>query len=78
MTQRDDGGPAFPVRGGLLKGPTGEWFDSTPGISVRDLFAFGAMMGIRAAGPINEEQEAIVAELSYAQADAMLAERAKP
>lgn len=65
MNARDDGGPAFPVGG----------INSTDGATLRDLFALAAMHARVGAGVSWSRDQ--IASSAYAQADAMLAERAK-
>lgn len=68
-----DGGPAFPVT------PTdnsGQIAPTQLGMSLRDWFAGQALMGMLADHTSNPPRTA-TASLSYALADAMLAERQK-
>ena len=77
---RDDGRAAFPVQGT-------EMHETWYGMTLRDYFAAKAMNGYLAnawqakelddTGDSSGEQMRIVAEISYAMADAMLSERAK-
>lgn len=71
MTQRKDGGPAFPVRGVMYDGALGGQL--AHGASLRDYFAAKAMQSICP----NIEDDARVARMAYELADAMLAEREK-
>lgn len=70
MTKKPDGGPAFPW-------PESLDYEGWGGMSLRDWFAGQALMGIMASendydyGKHLESNAAV----SYAQADAMLAER---
>lgn len=65
-TERDDGGPAFPLQ-------TGDW--STLGLSVRDHFAGLAMQGL-IDDPLRADQSRDeCARLAYLMADAMLKAR---
>lgn len=68
MRQRDDGGPAFP-RG--VSETKEDYAGAQGGMSLRDWFAGQAMVGYEA------ESAQAIAEVAYAIADAMLAEREK-
>ena len=73
MTKRDDGGPAFP--------PNAGWRDLDPsywGASLRDVFAWQALIAIYAGIPDAVASASFMAERAYQLADAMLAERSKP
>jgi len=75
----NDGGPAFPfVAVSEATGqPINGCFD--PGMSLRDWFAGQALAGLLASGVAAARGQTCedVAEIAYANADAMLAERAK-
>lgn len=66
MTKIDDGGPAFPMSS----------VDSQTGMSLREWFAGQALAGI-CANPNNHNIQEVCARISYAQADAMIAEGKK-
>lgn len=78
---KPNGGPAFPV-------PGLQHDEDFNGMTLRDYFAAKAMNGYLAnawqakelddTGDSSGEQMRIVAEISYAMADAMLAARMKP
>ena len=88
---KETGGPAFPTEltnygelnmiiGGVAI-PPGAMMQF-PGMTLRDAFAYGAMVGLMASfagipGARFPTPETISSD-AYAQADAMLAERAKP
>lgn len=82
MTTKTDGGQAFPRAG--FSGPAG-FGKPDYGMTLRDYFAAKAMQGylanswqaqeLDATGDSSREQMAIVAEISYVMADAMLAAR---
>ena len=69
----NDGGPAFPVPDSYY--PHGGIRHGFNGMSLRDWFAGEAMKALIAAFP--ENSAPAIARLAFAQADAMLAERAK-
>jgi hypothetical protein len=70
MSERDDGGPAF---------PWGEHGTHLGGMSIRDYFAAQAMEAIVSTVPhLCAVRAADVACEAYDYADAMLAERNKP
>ncbi|WP_322997910.1 hypothetical protein [Castellaniella sp.] len=87
MTQRNDGGPAYPIpcQFDVSRGPRFE--SGYGGMSLRDYFAAKAMQGLLAnpGGPIQANgmngwsltncTGADVATMAYAMADAMLAAR---
>ena len=54
--------------------PSGDYKD---GLSLRDLFAFGAMVGHIVCGNSSVADPDVIADWSYAQADDMLAQREK-
>lgn len=74
----NDGGPAFPV----TDEQSASGISASPGMSIRDFFAALAMQGWLASWPSSVAHpsnrlgdERVVARLSYAIADAMIAER---
>lgn len=69
----NDGGPAFP--GHRISAQENLGFEYRRGMSLRDWFA-GQAMREAAYGQIKEDAK-IIAEYSYAVADAMLAQREK-
>ena len=76
----NNGGPAFPVVGYKQSGGTGvSIMEITGGMTLRDYFAAKAMQSILTScyDDTPEHDAGSVATLSYAIADAMLAERAK-
>jgi len=86
MTDKDDGGSAFPLQydpyidhpahGRVHRTSVGENVQS--GMSLRDWFAGQALAGFMASYPPNEKIDAAVAAMwSYEIADAMIADRAK-
>lgn len=78
MSKKDNGGPAFPVAPTII-GPNGELSHAQfEGMSLRDWFAGMALCGIQSNPGNNEQKYDRDAELAYATADAMLAEREKP
>jgi hypothetical protein len=80
---KNDGGPAYPSRLTIDSSGTRIWPEEfgRGGMSLRDWFAGQALVGFIAAPLLQGEcfppAEAL-ARMSYAQADAMLAERVKP
>lgn len=83
---KDTSGPAFPVT--LPSGESYQGHLPHDGMTLRDYFAAKAMNGYLAnpwqakelddTGDSSGEQMRIVAEISYAMADAMLVARVKP
>ncbi len=69
MTQKDNGGPAFPSLAGPLS--TGQ-----TGMTLRDWFAGQALMGLMADPGVTSSHQ-IVAGACYRFADAMIEERSK-
>ena len=70
----DDGGQAYPCEMGYVK--DGTWTHKwLPGMTLRDAFAMAAMQG-RIITPDVDSDVPLVA-WAYAQADAMIVERAK-
>lgn len=77
MTDRNDGGPAFPVDANNFPNPSA--YFGSPGLSVRDYFAAAALTGLGTWSPSATAMDLKArADIAYAQADAMLAARAKP
>lgn len=89
MSEKYDGGPAFPVEGiftsdgafrqGIQTGNCAGW---ASGLSIRDYFAAKAMQGALSGHHAHAGHEDYwppvgVASYAYEMADAMLAERAK-
>lgn len=74
----NDGGPVYP-KPAYLDGPDGKGAQlivmETDGISLRDWFAGMAMQGIHASYSEGYPDPDNTAEIAYAQADALLAER---
>ena len=68
MTEKNNGGPAFPCVDGVAN-------IYQPGMSLRDYFAAKAMQGISANPECNERTFDEISEISYRQADAMLKAR---
>lgn len=66
MTDKQTGGPAFPINGGLPYTP------EIDGMTLRDYFAAKAMQGMLAGGRTGDDY---VAALAYRYADAMLKAR---
>lgn len=89
MSNQSNGGPAFPFGRQVIAenylGVEREIESNQPGMTLRDYFAAKAMQGylanswqaqeLDATGDSSREQMAIVAEISYVMADALLAER---
>jgi hypothetical protein len=76
MEPRDDGGPAFPIKG-IVAGQKTRWVSmQKTGLSIRDWMAGQALMGLLA-NPNCELNQLEMAEAAYVYADNMLAERAK-
>lgn len=74
MTDRN-GGPAFPIYTPDMNVSK----DAGPGISVRDYFAAAALTGLGTWSPSATAMDLKArADIAYAQADAMLAARARP
>ena len=71
MTNKDNGGPAFPCD---YEGSTRS---DACGLSIRDYFADKAMQGMIAAVGYHRGEVDFMAESAYDCADAMLLERAK-
>lgn len=77
MSERNDGGPAFPT---LMPVMTGEGIRPVvDGMSLRDYFAGQALAGMDVWNiPLGDDYRAKVSTHAYAIADAMLAARSKP
>lgn len=78
MTQREDGGPAFPVlteRTDFLSMGK-ELVQAAPGMTLRDWFAGHALAGLAAANWTAGSED--LARWAYELADAMLAARKAP
>jgi hypothetical protein len=79
MSTKNDGGPAFPEVQTDLRMANSQWYGNTRsvgGMSLRDWFAGMALQGYIADNGSNFRREALAKD-AYAQADAMIAERAK-
>lgn len=77
MTERNDGGPAFPMS--VAASVSGDVVASCDvsggmGMSLRDYFAGRFLADM---GTLDESKHEAIAKAAYSQADAMLAERAK-
>jgi len=73
MSEKENGGPAFPHPQGWRRDP-----EISDGMSMRDYFAAKAVQGFLASwGVAHELTFAQMASEAYAMADVMLAERAK-
>ena len=70
MSERKDGGPAFPV-------PTDDYAPGRSGMSLRDWFAGQALMGWVSDPEIGGFDQDKIAAACYELADAFLAEREK-
>lgn len=71
MSERNDGGPAFPTEQGHT--PEGLWNQTyDPGMTLRDYFAAKAMQGVLSRGIYSANQ---ASDLAYWYADAMLKAR---
>jgi len=68
MSERNDGGPAFPIGSGDVRDPCG--------MTLRDWFAGMVLVGINV-DPDHESSPEDRAKWAYFDADAMLAERDK-
>ena len=76
MTEKNDGGPAFPSEG--IKTERG--YTSAPGLSIRDYFAAAALTGMLASETTDSEgtySDSGAAQRAYNLADALLAQREK-
>jgi hypothetical protein len=71
MSQKPDGGPAFPARDFWSDDGGKHWH----GMTLRDHFAGQALAGICASGPTIDNER--IAGEAYRLADAMIAERDK-
>ena len=76
MSEKDDGGPAFPVSPDAARGKVASIHG---GMTLRDYFAAKAMGGASAyhGQALTDEAMREVAEQAYCQADAMLEARKK-
>ena len=72
--KQNDGGPAFSCKANESRGGY-----PANGMSLRDWFAGQALAGLLASGVASERGQTCedVAQIAYANADAMIAERAK-
>lgn len=77
MSARDDGGPAFPRRKFTPYPHGGGQWTLEDGMTLRDWFAGQALVGMGQWSPTHPNDYESKARWSYAQADAMLAARAK-
>lgn len=82
MSNKTDGGPAFPIPGKTFHYPEGKFTEPDYiGMSLRDYFAAKALQGLlssdRTFGYENETRGQAAAKNAYQYADAMLAERDK-
>ena len=78
MTDRHDGGPAFPVAAHPVTDIYG--YDTSSGMSLRDWFAGQAMAGLlrdNRTGCANFDRQDQLSRLAYQMADAMLAARSE-
>jgi len=82
MTEKNDGGPAFPQEHGIRKQyqPTGIitgeiLIQGNPGMSLRDYFAAKAMQGLLSNFNVNDDL--IYSDMAYKIADEMLEAREK-
>lgn len=76
MSERNDGGPAFPTAGKYIAAGGKEFREpDAPGMSLRDYFATAALPEAMARGLNCAPSQ--IAGVAYVIADAMLAERAK-
>lgn len=74
----DNGGSAFPVMGQFLtKDESGPVIQFQKGMSLRDYFAGQAVAGYCSSQEFAHTPYEIIAEMSYMQSDAILAERNK-
>lgn len=73
MSARPDGGPAFPVAGMMHGEKLGGQLSH--GMTLRDYFAAKAMAGLCAHPELGQSSCVRIAQVSYEQADAMLAAR---
>jgi len=83
MSGRDDGGPAFPLPVDNDLDCAGRYASGYGGMSLRDHFAGEALKGMWSNAalikPLPEQvmSDTVLSKMAYAQADAMLKERAK-
>lgn len=71
MSEKNNGGPAFPV---LRQHISGDVIGSAGGMTLRDWFAGQQMVRVASGWP-NEETMSLIAANCYAMADAMLKAR---
>ena len=80
MSEKDDGGPAFPYSALTPEGP--EMYSDSTGMSLRDWFAGQALAGMLLSSfpPSIPTHDAAKkrAQWAYVHADAMITERRKP
>ena len=77
MTDKHDGGPAFPIKG---RGPFDLELVQAEGMSLRDWFAGQALAGLlrdNHTGCANSDRQDQLSRLAYQIADAMLAARSE-
>jgi len=77
MTNKDNGGPAFPVREDYSESQGRYVQYASDGISVRDYFAAKALGGMCADGSTSGTKAVDIVEECYMLADLMLLERNK-
>lgn len=83
MTERKDGGPAFPLLTRMKRNVAADGADEVltsaywPGLTLRDYFAAKALTGMCATAGSTDYEPKIVAQWAYEHADAMLRERAR-
>lgn len=76
MTDRDDGGSAFPLPS--ARGPDGcPQYDDRPGMTLRDWFAGMAIQGLIASEGDGQYTLPLAAARAYELADAILKERGR-
>ena len=76
MSEKPNGGQAFPVPAGCWSAEGDEW-NPVPGMSLRDYFATRFAAHFISAGFSADTTPMVVASKAYRFADAMLAEREK-
>ncbi len=79
MTNKDNGGPAFPSEGGekFMIGNAMHKTLPSSGMTLRDYFAAKAMQGMIASYGYLRGEVDVIAESAYDCADAMIARRSK-
>lgn len=75
MSDRKDGGPAFPGMNQSIQMIDGPMVTYAGGMTLRDYFAGQALAGILAKGQTNDRDPKYLSATSYAIADGMLAAR---